>query len=124
MPLTFYQDALKEITASIGEVKYFFSFVVAANHLRPRVGQMIDLGALSEDQKAIVLQFMKQKEYTVEVGFNGLMVSLAGAFEQFVRRLIRDGVQWMNKQVTKYEAMKISLRHQNLLRSGHALATV
>jgi hypothetical protein len=92
MPLTIYQDALKEITASLSEVKLFLSFVVAANQLRPRVGQMIDQGALSQEQKALVLLFIKQKDYTVEVGFNGLIVSLAGAFEQFVRRLIRDGV--------------------------------
>jgi hypothetical protein len=124
MPLTIYQDALNEITASIGEVKLFLKFVVAANQLRPRIGPLIDLGTLSNEQRAVVLLFIQQKDYTVEVGFNGLIVSLAGAFEQFVRRLIRDGVQWINKQVAKYETMKVPLLHQNLLRSGHALATV
>jgi hypothetical protein len=124
MALVIFQEAVNEFRASLDEVELYFQFAKAANQLRPRVGQMVDIGGLDNTQKALLVGFMTQKEYTVEVGYSGLTVALAGSFEQFVRRLIRDGVQWINKQIEKYEAITIPLLHQNLLRSGHALATV
>src|SRR5260370_28211162 len=100
MALVIYNNALSEFSASISEVKLYFQFVKVANQLRPWIGQMVDLGALPDPHKSLVTLFMKQKDYRVEVGFNGVIISLAGSLEEFVRRLIRDGVHWINKSVT------------------------
>lgn len=124
MALVLYTEALREFDAALNEIKAYVDFASAANYLRPWAGKMVDWNVLDNDQKTALTGFVSQKDYHVEVGFNGIMVSLAGTFEQFVRRLIRDGILWINKSVTQFEKLQEPLRQQNLFLSGRALATV
>ena len=124
MALTLYTESLREFDAAIAEIRAYVNFASAANHLRPWAGRMVDWNTLDADQRTALTGFVSQKDYHVEVGFNGVMVSLAGTFEQFVRRLIRDGIIWINKSIIQFEKLQEPLRHQNLFLSGRALATV
>jgi len=124
MALAVYNEAVNEFSASIGDVRRYVQFVSVAHHLRPRIGQMLDVGTLQPEHRNILTNYMSQKDYSVVPGFNGLIVVIAAGFEQFMRRLLRDGVLWLNRSVVRFDGMPGHLRHQNLVRSGHALTSV
>ena len=124
MALIVYAEALREFEAALADIRAYVRFVSAANRVRPWAAKMVNWDALEPDQTAALKGFVSQKDYHLEVGFNGLMVSLAGTFEDFVRRVIRDGVVWINRSYDRFEKLSDMLRDQNLLRSGHALATI
>ena len=69
-------------------------------------------------------QFIALKDYNLEVGFNGMMISLTSSFEEFLRRLIRDGIADICKKITPYSKLKPRLQQHHLVSSGYALITL
>ena len=124
MPSVLYANALKEFDAALGEIRAYVEFVSASNHLRPRIYPMVDQTVLDNEHRGTLAAFTSHSDYHVETGFNGLVISLAGVFEEFVRRLIRDGVLWINESYGKFEELNEQFRKRNIQQSGYALATV
>lgn len=124
MALTIYDAAAKEHAAALEEIDRYMAFVSAAGHVRPWVGSLIDRSMLEQHQVTGLTRFISQKDYQLEVGYGGLLIGIGAAFEHFVRRIIKEGVQWINKKIDKFEKLPESLRQQNWIRSGHALVTV
>jgi hypothetical protein len=127
MAASIFQDAVKQLQASIAETKSLLAFLKSANHFRPRAAEVLnyqDWDDMDTQVKALATEYMNQKDYNIEVAFNGLMVSLSSSFEQFVRRLIRESVGEICRRAQRYDNLQEKVRRQHLLRSGHALATI
>jgi len=124
MPHKIYAGAVKEFETALYEIRKYLEFVVMANKLRPWMGKLLNWQALVADQKSDVQSFLNNKDYRVEVGFNVLLVAISAASETLLRRLMRDGVTWINAKYDRYDKIPLALRQQNLIRSGLAIATV
>jgi hypothetical protein len=87
----------------------------------PRIRAGLDRG---KNARQLLGYISKNKNIDVTPIYRGLLVALAGAFEHFIRRLIRDALTFYNERVTRFDDVPEKLRHQNILRTGKALATI
>lgn len=127
MALVIYKDAVREFATSLAVIRQYATFVVVAHRLRPWLGGMAVWDGLGEPQMTALQNFISHNEYDMEVGFNGLVISLASAFENFMRRLIREGVLRINESVDTFENLtepQHKLHQQHLYRSGKVLVAI
>jgi hypothetical protein len=124
---TIFRDAEKEFLTAVNEVRNLLSFMKAASAARSTIGQLLDRANWSSFEqypKSLAENFIAQKDYNLEVGFSGMVISLASSFEEFVRRLIREGIAELCKKVMSYDKLKARLRQQHLVSSGYALISL
>jgi hypothetical protein len=124
MPAGILANALKEFELAIDDLANIFEFVRTAARLRPRLGDMLHWEILDGEAKTLATTFLKQGSAQESILYRGLVISLSGAFEQFVRRMIRDSVSTMSKTTALYDTLDEALRRQNLYRTGIALQTI
>jgi len=53
-----------------------------------------------------------------------MVISLAGAFEQFIRRILRDSVIAMSGKGRNYDSLAEGIKKENFYRTGLALGTI
>ena len=119
-----FQDALKEFDASVTDIETTLEFVKSSAWLRPRLGGMLDWNILEPTVKPGIQMFLKQDTSGVDTVFRGMIIILAGSFEQLVRRFLKDGVIFISKKYPRYSDLPGALVTQNILRSGQALTTI
>jgi hypothetical protein len=85
---------------------------------------MLGWDNMSGDAKSLAQNFIKQKSVEESSLYRGLLVSLAGALEQFVRRILRDAVLGINGATDNYDDLHERIKLQNVFRTGQALQTI
>jgi hypothetical protein len=124
MTVTILADALKEFNLALDDFTSNLEFIRSAARLRPRLSEMLHWSAMDSDAKKLADTFLKQGNAEERVLYRGMVVLLSGAFEQFVRRVIRDCVTSINKSVFKYDALDEKIQKQHVYRTGIALQTI
>jgi hypothetical protein len=122
-----FEDAEKEFQLAVNDINSLLTFVKLANALRPKLGSILnwaDVNSLDANDIGVAKQFMSQRDYNVEVAFNGMIMSLSSSFENFVRRLICDGFTAIAKRFKAYSALTESLKRKHLVSSGYALISI
>jgi hypothetical protein len=117
-------NALKEFDLAIDDLASNFEFVRTASRLRPRLNDMLNWKAMDGEAKMVVTVFLRQRTTEESLLYRGMVVSLSGAFEQFVRRLLRDSVQSMCGAGVIYDALGGHIKSENVYRTGVALQTI
>jgi RiboL-PSP-HEPN len=79
---------------------------------------------MDNDAKALASTFLRQRSAEESLLYRGMVISLSGAFEQFVRRTVRDSVLAINAKGRNYDLLDDHLKKENLYRTGIALGTV
>jgi hypothetical protein len=121
---TIFDDALSAFDAAVTETQHYLSFVTSAQRLRGHLSNVLRWEIIHGYQRETVNAFLNEKEYRLEVGFNGLMINLASAFEEYVKELIRRSVRWINGSVKKFEELMPALQNEHFRRSAKLLAVV
>jgi len=116
--------ALKEFELALEELASNLEFVNAAKQLRPRLGNMLDWQNMDNEAKKLAKLFLEQRAVEESLLYRGMVVSLSGAFEQFVRRILRDSVLAINGAAENYDSIHEEIRKQNAYRTGIALQTI
>lgn len=124
MPVVILANALGEFELALDDIASNFDFIRAAARLRPRLNDMLNWTGMDADAKNLAKEFLNQAAVQESLLYRGLVISLAGAFEQFVRRVVRDGVSHVNASRLSYDALHEHLRKQNAFRTGVALQTI
>lgn len=124
MPAGILANALGEFELALDDLTSNFEFVCAAARLRPRLNEMLNWAVMDGEAKMLAQRFLDQGAAQETLIYRGLVISLAGAFEQFVRRVVRDGVSHVNTSRLSYDTLHDHLRKQNTYRTGIALQTV
>ncbi len=106
------------------DLSSIFDFVRSAIRLRPRLNDMLRWEAMGTEEKALAEEFLHQRSAEESLLYRGMVVSLAGAFEQFIRRILRDSVLAMSGKGTNYDSLSAAMKKENLYRTGLALGTV
>jgi hypothetical protein len=117
-------NALREFELALDELAGNLEFVRVAKQLRPRLGGMLDWGRLDGEARNLATSFMKQRTVEESLLYRGLVVSLAGAFEQFIRRVLRDSISAINGSAQHYDHLREEIRRQNTFRTGIALQSI
>ncbi len=123
MPAVSLTNALKEFEASLDDFDSNLRFVSTANRLRPRLGGNLQWPGMAPDAKKLVESFLRGVAED-SVLYRGLVVSLFGAFEQFVRRILRDGVAAVGTNLSSYDSLHDGLKKANMYWTGKALQTI
>jgi hypothetical protein len=117
-------DALREFESALDDFTGNLEFIRAAKQLRPRLKDMLSWATMDGEAKKLATTFMRQRNAEESVLYRGMVVSLSGAFEQFVRRVLRDSVIAVNVTGANYDRVHEGIRRQNVYRTGLALQTI
>lgn len=117
-------DAVKEFDLALEDLSSIFEFVRSAIRLRPRLNDMLRREAMSAEEKTLAKRFLEQRAAEESLLYRGMVVSLAGAFEQFVRRILRDSILAMSGKGRNYDSLDEGIKTENLYRTGIALGTI
>lgn len=124
MPVISLEDAAKEFEAALGEIRSNFEFVRTAEELRPRLEAMLNRQGMDTEAQKLAAAFLRQRTSEKAVLYRGLIIASAGAFEQFVRKILRDSIHLVNKSELPYDGLDQVLRKHNICRTGEALQTI
>jgi hypothetical protein len=124
MPPGILANALKEFDLAIDDIASAIEFVAAANRLRPRLGGMLGWQSMDNDAKQLAKEFLGQRYAEPSLLYRGMLVSLSGAFEQFVRRVVHDSILAINARGMKYADLDDTLKAENFHRTGQAFQTI
>jgi len=117
-------DALKEFELALDDLASNIEFVSAARKLRPRLNDMLHWQILDGEAQKLARSFLQQQAVEESILYRGIVVSLSGAFEQFVRRVLRDCILAISGVGANYDNLHEDIRKQNLYRTGIALQTI
>lgn len=117
-------DALKEFDLALDDLSSIFDFARLAIRLRPRLNSMLNWASMSAEEKSLANDFLKQRNADESLLYRGMVISLAGAFEQFIRRILRDSVLAMSGNGANYDLLDEGIKKENLYRTGLALGTI
>ena len=118
------EDALKEFDLALDDLTSIFDFARSALRLRPRLNDMLSWGSMGTEEKSLARKFLDQRTADESLLYRGMVVSLAGAFEHFIRRILRDSVLEISGSGTSYEALDAVIKKENFYRTGLALGTI
>jgi hypothetical protein len=117
-------NALKELDLGLDELASNLEFVRTASRLRPRLKDMLRWENLDGDAKKLATSFLGQRAAEESLFYRGMVVSLSGVFEQFVRRVLRDGILAINGNGVNYDTLDEGIKKQNFYRTGIAFGTI
>jgi hypothetical protein len=117
-------NALKEFEVALEDLASNSGFVGAAARLRPRLNEMLRWESLDGEARSLVRKFLDQQTAEQSLLYRGMVISLAGAFEHFVRRILRDSILAISGSGVSYDALDEGIRKENFLRTGIALGTI
>ncbi|HUT59031.1 MAG TPA: hypothetical protein VNA25_14375 [Phycisphaerae bacterium] len=123
MSKDFLANAFDGWQAAVGEVLLNVEFIESAATLRPRLGGYLAWNTVDEDAKKLLRSFMGAR-CDASTSYEGLFVRLVGAFEEFMRRIVRDAVVAINDSKATFERIREGLRNRNRNCVGQALTTV
>lgn len=116
--------AFREFEVALDELASNANFVCTASRIRPRVGKMLHWDLLDPDAKALAKSFMEQRGVEEPLIYRGLVILLSGAFEHFVRRIVREVVVAINKAFPDFDGLHAHIQEENAYRTGVALQTI
>ncbi len=117
-------DALKEFDLGLDDLSSIFDFVRSAIRLRPRLNEMLRWESMGTEERLLANNFLKQRTAEESLLYRGMVISLAGAFEHFMRRILRDSVLALSGDGTSYDSLDAGIKKENFYRTGLALGTI
>jgi RiboL-PSP-HEPN len=117
-------SALKEFELALEDLASNLEFLRAARHVRPRLRDMLHWQQMDHEARELAGAFLRQRTAEESVLYRGMVVSLYGAFEHFVRRILRDSIAAINAAGGAYENLHENIKKHNIHRTGIALGTV
>jgi hypothetical protein len=124
MPAGIFANALNEFELALDDLSSSFEFVRRASRLRPRLNGMLAWEFMDSETRKLATSFLEQRLAEESVLFRGMLVSLAGAFEQFVGRILRESVLAISQAAVEYDRLDDRIKKENLYRTGIALRTI
>jgi len=124
MPSTFAENAIKEFSATLDELRTSLEFSEASSKLRPRLNDLLNWTAMGTEAKALVGKYLKHTSAEPTPYYRGIVIILGGAFEQFVRSLLHEAAVNVSQSVTNYDALGDHIKKENMRRTGQALDSV
>lgn len=124
MPNVPFTEPLREFEVSLADVEANFEFVRAAGWLRPRLGKLLNWDGIDAEGQKGAQRFMNAARIQPELFYRGMLIIIAGAFEQLIRRMLSDSVRAISALNRKYQDIDAQIVLQNVFRTGQALATV
>jgi RiboL-PSP-HEPN len=79
---------------------------------------------LGSEEMSLARNFLNQRNADESLLYRGMVISLAGAFEHFIRRILRDSVVAIGGSATSYESLDAGIKKENFYRTGLALGTI
>jgi hypothetical protein len=119
-----FNPGLREFKASLADAEENLLFIESAAWLRPRLGELLNWGVLTPEVRIRCQSFMDKKDVQSDLLYRGVFVLIAGAFEQLVRRCLKDAVTEISKATPRYADLNAEIVRQNVMRTGRALATI
>src|SRR5688500_15996950 len=124
MSAAFSQNNLRAFQAVLNDLTESVEFFNRSLQLRPRLSEVLKWESIDAELKGVVTHYLRNKDVRVESHTAGIIVILSGAFERFVRTLIRDGVESLNEAATTFDLLPQKIRDRHVLVTGRALCTV
>lgn len=124
MALQMYANAVQQFLGTLSEVREYTDFVAASSSMRPFINSAVDRGKLYGDAPAIMNTYFAAKCDSIKLSCNAAIIAVGSSFEEFVRRLLRDAVNWINESSRPYAHLDAHLVNHNIVVSGKALATL
>lgn len=119
-----YKNAVQEFLGALSEVREYTDFVAASANMRPILNTAVDRGRLYGEGPQIMQSYFAAKCDAVKLSCNAAIIAVGSSFEGFIRRILRDAVNWINESCRPYGHLNEQLVKYNLVVSGKALATV
>lgn len=117
-------EALKEFDLALDDLSSIFDFVRLAIRLRPRLSEMLSWDTMGTEGKLLASNFLSQRTADESLLYRGMVISLAGAFEHFMRRILRDSVLAISGSGASFDSLDASIKKENFYRTGLALGTI
>src|SRR5437773_3698914 len=124
MPVAFASDAIREFSLTLDEIESNLEFLRLSAVLRPRLNGMLLWDSIQGDARRLVTDFLNQKSVELGPQFRGMIIVICGAFEHFVRRVVREAVIKLNAGANSFDNLHGELQRQNVYRTGRALTTI
>lgn len=124
MAVAILSKALEEFTLALDDIGSSAEFVRAATRLRPRLNAMLDWNNMDAQARAFANAFLSQKGAQESILYRGLVIAVSGAYEEYVRRIVRDCVLALNKPGLEYDKLHDGLKKKNVFWTGMAMRTV
>lgn len=119
------ESALEDLFRQFDDIEGSAKFSQDSAMLRPRLNQFVTwpIGPEHNSVRELMSRFFDAKEVRVEVVYGALFVRVVACFENFVRRLLQEGLQRMIEGRT-YDEVRDSLGKHNIRLTGRAMATI
>lgn len=115
--------ALEEHIARLQEIEADLNFVSLAARLRPRLGDVVNWGAVGE-VTGLAKEFMSSKNARVEGVFGPLLIRLLAALERYGRNLIKEALESYASRAANYDQLPLHIRTRNTALTGVLLASI
>ncbi len=124
MALQIYENALQQFLGKLSEVREYTDFVAASSSMRPLLSSAVDRNKLYGDGPAIMQAYFAAKCDSVKLSCNAAIIAVGSSFEEFIRRLLRDAINWINDSKRARGDIDEHLMNHNIVISGKVLATL
>ncbi len=114
----------RQLEAAFGEIERLFNFVLESDKLRPRLGNMVDWGAVSKEEKNLLNQYMGFNDVNKQIASLSLLVLCYGNLERFLRAALEKAVLAIDESYPKFLDLPPLIRTENIFRTGQAFMLV
>jgi|GEM_PF-3086993 len=118
------KSTLAVFRANLGEIRSNFEFLALAARIRPRMGRVLRWEGLKDEEKRVAQDFMKHSDIELGSIHRGLIVTIAGAFEEFVGSLVHARIRVIDESESEYSRLDRMIADRNIRYTGMALATI
>ncbi len=117
-----FSDAFAEVEAAIGEIKDSIALISTRQQILRNAQEVFRMEGRRVEIKSIMDSFFDTRTTSTDTLFRGLYIQLGSIFELFIRRCMEASLQEQSKRAKTFEELPESLRNNNLVFSGQALA--
>jgi hypothetical protein len=119
------KSALRDFTVALDEIASNLAFLRSSSKLRPRLSPFLNWPTLKAqaDARALVDDFLGQKSQEFGAHYRGMIIVIAAAFEEFIRRIVHDRLSQIARKASSYDEVPEKLKVQNIMRTGRVLAS-
>jgi len=121
MPKNYYDSVLLEFNTLLSEINDDLDFLRSSLKIRPRLSSLLDWTNLDPAGKDLANSFISKKTPAVSPAYLGMLVTMLGGFEQFVRKFVETTVSEINRKITAFDRVPERVKEQNIHFTGRAL---
>jgi hypothetical protein len=115
---------VEQLRGDLSEIGGALDFAALSASLRGQINGMLRWEGLDQERKRLAQEFMRSGQSSLEGVARGLFVNIAGSYEEFLRRLIRGGVETLVSNAKSFDEVPEGPRNHNMHWTGNALRSV